>query len=139
MQTASKRIRVLVIHDSPNVLRSVCSVLKRQCRYEIIASSLESGDALELVENLSPELILMDLQIPEMGGLQLAGQLKQSYPGIPVIMLTVRNNAESKPDYSGYGAFGFVPKQRLNQELPRMLNEVVRSRNVMCQAAAVPA
>ena len=139
MQTAPKRIRVLIVHDSPNVLRSVCSVLKRQCRYEIIASALESGDTLELVENLAPELVLMDLQIPEMGGLEVAAQLKQNYPNIPVIMLTVRNNAESKPDYSGYGAYGFVPKQRLNQELPRVLNEAVRSRSVICQASAVPA
>ncbi len=112
-----KRIQILVVDDSPLALQTTCSFLETQPTIEIVGTARDGRQALEQVETLRPDLVLMDIQMPEMNGLEATRQLRSHSPGTRVILVTSHDTQEARSAALASGAHGFVPKDRLHKEL----------------------
>jgi two-component system chemotaxis response regulator CheB len=107
-----KRIRVLVVDDSVVVRRILRDVLEHDPALEVVGVAANGRIALSMVEQLSPDVITLDVEMPEMDGLEVLRHLRVSYPRLPVIMfstLTERGAMETL-DALALGARDYVTK-----------------------------
>ena len=113
----ASRLRTLVVDDSPIALESLSFFLETQEDIHVVGTAFNGRQALAAVEALQPDLVLMDMQMPEMDGLKAAAHLRRRFPRTRVIILTVLENQEARLASFSSGAHGFVPKSRLHQDL----------------------
>ncbi|MGH7341019.1 MAG: sigma-54-dependent transcriptional regulator [Candidatus Rokuibacteriota bacterium] len=105
---AEGRALVLVVDDEPNI-RKVLGALLEQAGYEVAlaASALE---ALELVRAHDPDLVITDLRMPGVDGLDLLRRLREDFPEIPVVLLTAHGTVENAVEAMKRGAHDFLTK-----------------------------
>jgi DNA-binding NarL/FixJ family response regulator len=119
-----RQIPTLVVDDSPAFLRALCSFLQEQPNLKVVATARDGREALKLAPTLQPELVLLDVLMPEMNGVEAARQFQKQYPAICVVMVTGLDAPELRQACLQCGARGFIHKDDLRQELPLLLQQV---------------
>src|SRR5689334_18601807 len=115
--------RALVVDDSPTQALDLRQRLVRGGFQVAIAPN--GCEALQAVARQLPDVLLTDLMMQEMDGLELVGRLRRHYPGLPVIVLTAEGSEESAIAALRAGAAGYVAKKNLGRDLYRMLENVL--------------
>lgn len=115
---------ILVVDDSPIDRVLVEGILKREREFRVtIATS--GADALNKIGDVSPDVVVTDLQMPEMDGLQLVTALKIHYPKIPVVLITAHGSEDLAMRALEQGAASYVPKSQLSDKLPEAVQHVL--------------
>ena len=118
------KIRVLFVDDSPEFLRMAAHFLATDQEIDLVGVALMGQDALVLVAGLQPDLVLMDLIMPRMNGLDATRQIK-STPNAPiVVLLTGHDTPEYRSAAATAGADGFVYKPELFHELLPLMHSL---------------
>jgi two-component system response regulator AtoC len=103
-----RKPHVLVVDDEPNVRRVLATLLEQA---GFAATRAASGEqALDLVRSLDPDLVITDLKMPGIDGLELLRRLQQSFPEIPVVMLTAHGTVANAVEAMKCGALDFLTK-----------------------------
>ncbi len=107
---------VLVVDDSPVDRRLAGALLEKQfeCTVEYAADGKE---ALEQIARHYPDVVLTDLQMPQMNGLELVAAVKKDFPLVPVILMTARGSEDIAAEALRQGAASYVPKHNLAEDL----------------------
>ncbi len=129
MDVRGQPIRTLVVDDSAVALNAICSFLKLQPNIDIVGTASDGCQALASAHALHPDLVLIDVQMPVMNGIEAAQRLRQDLPDTRLIMVTVHDTPEVRRACRESGADGFVPKECLHEELPALLEHVLTGRN----------
>jgi CheY-like chemotaxis protein len=117
-------VRVLVVDDSPMDRRLSGSLLKKRAGMEPIYA--ENGrEALLCIATEKPEIVLTDLQMPEMDGLELVEAIRRDHPYLPVILMTAHGSEDIAVQALRRGAASYVPKRNLAAELVRTVQDVL--------------
>lgn len=103
-------IRVLIVDDQTVVRAGLAAIVGSDPEIEVVGQGGNGEEALELVEALSPDLVLMDLQMPVMNGVQAIRHLKRNHPTLPVLVLTTYAADEWVLDAVRAGAAGYLLK-----------------------------
>ncbi len=90
-------------------------------------------EALEVIKTESPDIVLTDLQMPEMDGLELVQQVRKKHPGVPVILMTAFGSEEVAVQALRAGAANYVPKKTLRQHLGDALRQVLTNVEITVQ------
>jgi DNA-binding NarL/FixJ family response regulator len=117
MVLASRRIRVLVADDSPTALRSVCKYLEFEGQFEIVGTACDGLRVLHQTQRLRPELVLTDLSMPQMNGLEATAQLRKSFPEVRVLIFSELNGLALREECLRSGADGFIEKSGMPEKL----------------------
>jgi DNA-binding NarL/FixJ family response regulator len=124
MVLASRRIRVLVADDSPTALRSVCKYLEFEGQFEIVGTACDGLRVLHQTQRLRPELVLTDLSMPQMNGLEATAELRKSFPEVRVLIFSELNGLALREECLRSGADGFIEKsgmpEKLMEEIERL-------------------
>jgi len=112
-----KPIRVLIADDSPTALRSVCDYLEFAGGFEIVGTASDGLNAIQLSTQRKPDLVLLDLSMPRVNGLEAAEQIRLSSPDLRVIIFSELNGLSLGDECRRRGADGFVPKSLLPEGL----------------------
>lgn len=120
-QIAAKHVRVLAVDDSPAFLHTLCSFLEGDPIFEIVATAHSGQEALSAAELWRPHVVLMDLQMPEMNGLEATSELHKRYPELPVIILTAHDLPILREACRKHGAYAFLTKAQLSHQLLALL------------------
>ena len=121
MQHGEKQFRTVVVDDSADYVRYVCAFLETLPNVNVIAKGRSGRDVIMLAHEWMPDLVLMDVSMPEMTGLEATSQLTRELPDV-IVILTSAFDAEGIWRASQEcGAFAFVMKEHLTQDLPRLL------------------
>ena len=107
---------VLVVDDSPVDCKLVGGLLARDSGWNVIYAA-NGKQALEQIELHIPDLVLTDLQMPKMDGLELVSAVRKEYPLIPVVLMTSKGSEEIAVKALLRGAASYVPKRKLAQDL----------------------
>ena len=117
-------IRTMVVDDSPVALRAMCSAVARQRSLKFVGSATNGKAALELARSVHPDLVLLDLEMPLMDGIEATTRFRLECPATRVVILTVHNTPEMRKLCLERGASAFIPKEAMNDELPKVIKDL---------------
>jgi DNA-binding NarL/FixJ family response regulator len=106
--------RVVIADDLPECLAWLRGLLKGSQDFQVVASASTGREALRLAELLRPDLVIADLDMPDLDGSDVAGQLHKQQPEIKVILVSVHTDQEYQTIAREAGALAFIPKGRLS-------------------------
>ncbi len=113
----SNHIRVLIADDHTIVRSGVRLLLAAEDDIDVIGEALDGNEAISLAEKLQPDVILMDISMPEMDGLEATRRIKARYPQIQVLVLTMHRSDEYFFKMLNAGASGYILKGAKTNEL----------------------
>lgn len=112
-----ERIRILLVDDEPQILRGLRMRLELEPDLQVIAEAANGAAAVEMATRLAPQVVLMDLEMPVMNGIIATSEIRRRAPSSAVIVLSLHDQPEMISLAEAAGAYAFVPKHRLNDEL----------------------
>ena len=110
-------IRVLLVDDHAMVRQGLRSVLDAYADVEVVGEASDGEEAIRLAQSLQPEIIVMDVNMPGVDGIEATRQLRHEQPTIAVVGLSVHNNPEVERVMRNAGAAGFLTKESAVQQL----------------------
>jgi DNA-binding NarL/FixJ family response regulator len=115
------RRRVLVVDDHPSFRRCATALLTTE-GFEVVGEAEDGASALAAAGELSPELVLLDVQLPDIDGFEVARRLLASDPELSIVLVSSRDESQYGALIEASGARGFVSKGELSgAELERLL------------------
>ena len=125
-------MRVLMIDDHA-LFRVGLQGLLEQRGIEVIAATAEGSEGIQLAEEMQPNIILLDLRMPDMSGLEVLQKIKEKGINIPVVMLTTSNEEHDLVEALRNGAQGYLLKDMEPDELVSALRDIEKGKNVVAQ------
>jgi two-component system nitrate/nitrite response regulator NarL len=129
-------IRVLIVDDHPMVAQGIQSVLESFDELKIVGVLNNGRAVVDQLEKLNPDVILMDLNMPEMGGLTATEMVIERRPGTRVLVLTMHDSPEYISSALAHGAMGYVLKDVPTEEIKLAIDAVMRGEKYLCTGAA---
>jgi DNA-binding NarL/FixJ family response regulator len=114
---------VLVVDDQAPFRSAARAVLRRLEGFEFAGEASSGPEAIELVDRLHPALVLMDINMPEMTGIEATRQIVAAHPDVVVILCSTYDAADLPPGAAASGAAAYVNKERLAADTIRQLWE----------------
>jgi DNA-binding NarL/FixJ family response regulator len=111
------KIRVVVADDFPLVREGVVRALNQDPGIEVVAQAENGQEALNVAEQLRPDVMILDLRMPDLGGLAVLDKLRNTQPEIRVIVMTASEQASTLLDAIAAGAAGYLSKRSTGEEL----------------------
>lgn len=124
MHDLSGPIRVLVVDDHAILRDGLRSLLDRQQGIVVVGEASSGEEALAQTSALAPDIVLMDLAMPGMDGLEATRRLRQSHPGVKVLILTQHDDREYIAPALHAGAAGYVLKRSGGREVVNAIRQV---------------
>jgi two-component system nitrate/nitrite response regulator NarL len=116
--------RVLVVDDHTVIRRGIQSILRAWPEWQISGEAANGEEAIRLTRDLKPDIVLMDISMPVMGGLEATRTICKMYPETKVLLLTLHDSLEWVESALQAGARGYLLKSDTEGELIRALNVV---------------
>lgn len=117
--------KILVVDDSPLDQRTVGVLLKNIADADIRYATT-GAEAMDAIDNDAPDLVVTDLVMPEMNGLELLARVGVQHPLVPVVLMTAEGSEEVAARAVQSGALGYVPKLQLAKFLPAIVERLLR-------------
>lgn len=131
------KIRVLIVDDHKLFRQGLISLMRtREDLVEVVGEAQTGREALQMVERLRPDVVLMDIYMPDIDGLQATKEIRQRFPGVSVVMLTSSESDEHLFEAVRLGASGYLLKSLDASELFDLLRGVVQGEAAMTRAMA---
>jgi DNA-binding NarL/FixJ family response regulator len=126
LDRATKKIRVLIVDDHAVVRDGIRSVLTLQRDMQVVGEAVDGKEALVKTGALLPDVVVMDIVMPVMNGLDAAKEICQKYTSAKVLMLTQYDDEENVLASRQAGAVGFIPKAAASSRLLTGIRSVAR-------------
>jgi DNA-binding NarL/FixJ family response regulator len=126
LDRATKRIRVLIVDDHAVVRDGIRSVLALQRDMQVVGEAVNGQEAVEKTAELLPDVVVMDIVMPIMSGLDAAAKICQEYKSAKILMLTQYDDEENVLASRRAGAMGFIPKAAASSRLITGIRSVAR-------------
>jgi DNA-binding NarL/FixJ family response regulator len=121
-----KKIRTLLVDDSPEFLGAVSRFLEIDPLIEIVGLVMRGLEALSAIQEHQPDILLLDLAIPDINGMEIMRQIKEQIEKPPyIIILTLYDNPEYRLQSESLGADGFIFKSDLGDELLPTIHKIM--------------
>jgi DNA-binding NarL/FixJ family response regulator len=116
--------RVLLVDDHIVIRRGIQSILRAWPDWQVVGEAASGEEAIELTSKLQPDVILMDISMPGMGGLEATKVIRSAFPQIRILLLTLHDSPEWAETALLAGARGYALKSDSEGELMKALNIV---------------
>jgi len=131
----TKTIRVLIVDDHPMVAEGLQSILESYDDIEVVGSLSNGREAVERAADLAPDVILMDLNMPDLGGLSATEILLERAPATRIIILTMHDSPEYISSALNHGAMGYILKDVPTDEIKQAIDAVIQGNKYLCTGA----
>ncbi len=125
---------VLMADDHPLLRQSIRSVLEQEQDLEVIGEARDGEEAVHLADELLPDVILMDIAMPKMDGLEATRRIKASHPDIAVLVLTIHSDDQHIIGILEAGAAGYLTKSVFGEEVVQAVRGVIAGEMVLSPA-----
>ncbi|HUH74206.1 MAG TPA: response regulator transcription factor [Chitinophagales bacterium] len=124
-------IQLFVVDDHPIFIDGIVGLLKDTPGFEIIGTANNGQDFLDKIKDQQPDIVLMDINMPVMDGIEATKELKVKYPKVKVIALTMFNDIRFIKDLLEIGAKGYVLKNISREDLIRAIENVAEGKTFL--------
>ena len=119
------RIRILVADDHAVVREGLVQILSREEDMEIVGEAVDGLDAVEQTSLFRPDVVLMDVTMPRLNGLEATLRITSEFPDVKVVGLSMHAKEEMQPQMLAVGAVGYLPKNNPVEELIAVIHNVM--------------
>jgi len=127
--------RVMIVDDHPMVAEGIQSILESYDDLEVVATLSNGRAAIDRAEALLPDVVLMDLNMPEIGGLTATEILLERLPDLRIVILTMHDNPEYISSALSHGAVGYLLKDVPTDEIKEAIDAVMAGETYLCTGA----
>ncbi|WP_293576245.1 response regulator transcription factor [Phaeobacter sp.] len=128
-------IRVMIVDDHPMVAEGIQSILESYDDIEVVASASNGDEAVQQCRTLNPDVILMDLNMPKLGGLSATEIILEQSPATRILILSMHDSPEYISSALSHGAMGYVLKDVPTEEIRLAIDAVMRGDTYLCTGA----
>jgi len=129
-------IKILMADDHPVVRAGIRGMLETQDEFQVIAEAENGREAFEQIGKLKPDVVLMDLRMPEMDGVEAIGKIKEKYPNVNILVLTTYDTDADIVRAVEAGATGYLLKDAPREELFRAVRATAKGETVLAPVVA---
>ncbi len=109
--------RIMVADDHDLMRQALIDLFSKQSDFRVVAQARDGEEAVKLIKEVSPDVIVMDITMPKLNGLEATKQIKAKYPQVEILVLTVHDDNEHILSILKAGAGGYLTKTASNQEI----------------------
>jgi len=117
-------VKLLLVDDHEVVRTGLRMLLENQPNIKIIGEANTGLQALEMAESLKPDVVIMDITLPDISGIEATRKLRQSHPDLPVVALTIHEDEQYFFEMLQAGASAYVPKRAAPEDLLNAIQAV---------------
>jgi DNA-binding NarL/FixJ family response regulator len=117
-------VRTVVVDDSPMMLKTLTLVLEQEGGIEVVGTATDGVKGMRRVIELWPDLVLMDVRLPGLNGIDATRRIKARLPAPAVIVVTSDDSAECRAQATAAGSDGFVTKNEMFTQLPAAIQKL---------------
>ena len=129
-------VRILIVDDSRAWRRAVRLILQKHSDLVIICECKDGLEAVQKSEELQPDLVLLDIGLPNLNGMEAARQIRKAAPGSRILFLSSYDSPELLYEAMGVGALGFVVKLRAARDLLPAIRTVLRGQHFIASGSS---
>ena len=119
-------VRILVVDDFESWRRQICSILQAHMQFCVVAEAVDGLEALQKVRELKPDLILLDIALPNLNGLETAKRIRQADHSAKIVFVSQNDDADVVRTALSNGAEGYVFKKDVNRDLLSAVEAALR-------------
>jgi len=131
-----QKVRVLVVDDHTIVRDGICALLALAGDIEVVGEATNGSEALKMVSELHPDVVLMDIAMPIMGGLEATRRISKEFPKTKVLVITQHDDKEYVFPVLESGASGLISKAGASSELASGIRSVYRGDSFLSPSVA---
>ncbi|MTI03535.1 MULTISPECIES: response regulator transcription factor [Alphaproteobacteria] len=133
---SSNTIRVLIVDDHPMVAEGIQSILESYDEIEVVGTLSNGQEAVDQANLLQPDVILMDLNMPGLGGLSATELILERLPDTRVLILSMHDSPEYISTALSHGARGYILKDVQTEEIKQAIDAVMQGERYLCTGAS---
>ncbi|TVX92462.1 response regulator transcription factor [Paenibacillus agilis] len=118
--------RIMLADDHALIRSGLKLLLGKRASYEVVGEAADGMEALRLYKELEPDILILDISLPRMDGIQVLKEIKFSYPEAKIIVLTMHEDEEYINAVIHAGASGYVPKAAVDEDLYAAIETVLK-------------
>ncbi len=131
MRSVMKAIRVLIVDDHPALRRGLKSLLSSYPDIQIVGEAGDGASAIQAVSQFSPDIVLLDIQMPELNGVEVAQRLRRVAPAAKIIALTAYDNEEYVLSAIQAGASAYLLKSTSDETVIEAIRQVHQGKHLI--------
>jgi len=129
MDVKTKTLRILLCDDNDNFRKLLTEYVNSIPGAEVVGEAFDGVDVIDKTEQLDPDLVLMDLSMPNQSGLDATKTIKDKWPDKSVIILTLYEDSVYKELADEFNADGFIAKSSIKTQLPLLIQTRLKNNN----------
>jgi len=126
-----QKVAILLADDHPLFRQSIRSVLDKEPDFQVVGAAGDGEEAVRLASELQPDVVLMDITMPKLDGLEATRKIKASHPNIAVLVLTIHDDDQHIIGILDVGAAGYLTKSVFGEEVIQSVRGVVAGEMVL--------
>jgi len=136
MAGRGESVNVMLVDDHEVVLEGLIRILEKQGGIKIVSVARSAEEALEKIDRFPPDVVIVDIQLPGMNGIELIRRIKSQYPDIEAITLTVFDDEQFAKQAIKAGAIGYVIKDAAKEELVKAVRAAAKGESLISTSVA---
>ena len=114
---AGSTLRVVVVDDNESVRRSICQILRSQVDFEVVCEAVDGVDAVRKIREHELDVVLLDITMPTMNGLEVAEIIKTEFPAVQVLIVSQHDSRGFQWAALAAGVSGYINKSNVGRDL----------------------
>lgn len=133
----TRSIKLLVVEDHPGVRLGLHMLMESEHDIEVVGETGTAAEAIQLTDSIKPDVILMDIGLPDGSGIDTTAEIKRRYPVMAVVALTFHEDREYVEKMLSVGADGYVSKRAAPEELIKAIRDAAASGRIKNHSAFI--
>jgi DNA-binding NarL/FixJ family response regulator len=130
-----KSLRILVVDDHKIFREQVCALLRSRPGFEVICEAADGLEAVSRAEELHPDVVVLDITMPTLGGIEAAGRIRRVAPKSQIVFLSQHNSETIAQTALAAGALAYVTKSTASTDLIRAVEAVSEGKKFVSKLA----